>query len=287
MFSSMASYVNRLDSTAVSQSSIIRWSCPVPFFGEIAGATVATVGINPSSREFLSADGIELQGEERRLPTLRSLGCRSWLEVDAVQIKEILAACETYFLRSPYNRWFQVLEKVLAPAGVSLYRRGGQACHIDLVPYATNAKWGSLPLAEQRNLIEVSRDALARLLHDSQLSALILNGQSVVREFERTAEIELERCAMPEWVLPRSRGAAVRGLAYTGHVDHIGGVDIGREVIVVGYNHNLQSSFGVTSAVVSAIARWLVSVTDGVVRGATTRPSRSAASRAPACSVRG
>jgi hypothetical protein len=49
----------------------------------------------------------------------------------------------------------------------------------------------------------------------------------------------------------------VRGVAYTGSVDQLGEVDLGRSITIAGYNHNLQSSFGVTKRAVAAIARWI------------------------------
>lgn len=53
---------------------VLGWACPVPFFGHLESARLATVGINPSNLEFTTADRTELTGPPRRLPTLSSLG---------------------------------------------------------------------------------------------------------------------------------------------------------------------------------------------------------------------
>jgi hypothetical protein len=257
MYSSMATSVNGFDSAELLRTGIIAWSCPVPFFGDIENARLATVGINPSNREFLAEDGEELVGVNRRLPTLSSLQRSSWLDVEAVQIQELVQHCSTYFLRSPYDRWFQVLERLLTPTGYSLYAKAGGACHLDLVPYATENKWGSLSSSAQRALLAASKDALARLLRDAQLNTLVLNGQSVVREFQRLTEVNLSCTPVSPWNLPRAGGQDVKGYSYVGEVSRIAGFDLGSLVTVLGYNHNLQSSYGVTGEVVSAIGDWL------------------------------
>ncbi len=59
------------------------------------------------------------------------------------------------------------------------------------------------------------------------------------------------------WELPRNSGRPVTGLSYYGTIDSIGGYALDRHVTVLGFNHNLQSSFGVTSGVLSAIRSWV------------------------------
>ena len=79
--------VDRLD-RAVHQY-VIPWSCPVPFFGGLTTASVATVGINPGDREFVNESGAELEGGARRLPTLRSMGLTSWADADATHLRDL------------------------------------------------------------------------------------------------------------------------------------------------------------------------------------------------------
>jgi hypothetical protein len=47
------------------------------------------------------------------------------------------------------------------------------------------------------------------------------------------------------------------GFAYEGVVEDLAGMDLGRRVVVLGFNHNLQSSYGVTAAVIKGISRWV------------------------------
>ena len=57
-------------------AEVVPGSTPVVAFGDPFVATVATLGINPSLREFLNG-GQFLDGPSRRLATLRSLGAES------------------------------------------------------------------------------------------------------------------------------------------------------------------------------------------------------------------
>jgi hypothetical protein len=62
---------------------------------------------------------------------------------------------------------------------------------------------------------------------------------------------------MPQWALPRRQQADVAGIAYKGIVREVSGISLGRELLVLGFNHNIQSSFGVTTEVRDAIRRWI------------------------------
>ena len=258
MYSAMTTFIRLLDTREFEGSRILQWGCPVPFFGDLQRAQLATVGINPSIREFVDSKGYELTGGERRLPTLKSLGVSRWNQVDSIHIREILRSCQQYFHRNPYCRWFGVLEQVLIASHSSFHSNGSRrACHIDLVPYATTVKWGELSRVERLELLQIASHSLGLLLQDVQVSGLILNGISVVRHFEELAQVSLDTAYMRTWDLPRTNGDPVPGIAYAGSVDMIGGVSLDRTVRVVGYNHNLQSSFGVTRKVVTEIAGWV------------------------------
>src|SRR5436309_318262 len=49
-------------------------SLPVLFFGQLGTGRAATVGLNPSDREYLDRHGNELTGSAQRFHTLGSLG---------------------------------------------------------------------------------------------------------------------------------------------------------------------------------------------------------------------
>ena len=257
MFTTLTSLIDRLDSSAVSGTAVIRWGSPVPSFGDLAGSEVATLGLNPSNREFVDERGDELEGPSRRFHTLRSLGLETWSDADATDLRLILESCRQYFLNNPYDRWFGKLSYVTAGTGASFYDSSRPACHLDLIPYATSCKWTDLAPAQRAKLLRVAGDALALLLRESPVRVIVLNGRSVVEHFQTIAGVSLERHSMASWALPRQAVSDVAGIAYKGVVDTLSGIPLGREILVLGYNHNLQSSFGVTSAVVDSIRDWI------------------------------
>jgi len=232
------------------------WTSPVPFFGDLERAVVGTVGINPSNQEFESTAGDELEGTSRRLPTLDSVGLECWGYANYVHVRQIADSCTEYFGRNPYDRWFRRLDDLLAPAEVSFYS-GRRACHLDLVPFATGIKWGELPVSERRLLLDMGRSPLAELIRSSPIVVLVLNGRSVVKQFESFAGVQLDEERRPAWDLARSSGRAVKGYSYSTQIDTLAGLELDRTVTVLGYNHNIQSSFGVTRQAIDSISAWL------------------------------
>jgi len=253
----LVTLVDRLVSLPLSEAEVISWGCPVLSFGDLANSRVATLGLNPSSREFVDGTGAELEGTFRRFHTLNSLGIESWLDVDARHLHLILDSCRSYFLGNPYDRWFRVLDQVVSGAGASFYDESRAACHLDLVPYATACKWTELTAHQRSLLLDVACDTLGLLLRDSPVRILILNGSSVVEQFQGVTGTCLERREMPAWSLMRAPKPDIVGVSYKGMVCKVAGVTLPQEIKVLGYNHNLQSSFGVTKRVVSAIRDWI------------------------------
>lgn len=257
MYGAMTTLLEVLEADQAAELEVIGWGCPVPFFGHVESARLATVGINPSNREFVGVDGSELSGQDRRLPTLGSLGLPSWAQADFVALRSILTACRDYFERNPYDGWFGCLQRIIEPTGRSYYAPRSDACHLDVVPWATTDKWGELSSLARRRLTERAASALADIVAASPLTMLILNGQEVVRQFEILTGQQLDARRTPGWDLPRRSGRAVPGLAYCGRISSIAGIPLDRELLVAGYNHNLQSSFGVTTAVRDGISKWI------------------------------
>jgi hypothetical protein len=256
MYAMLATLLNRLD-TAQSDTRVIGWGSPVPSFGDPANCRVASLGLNPSDREFVDQNGAELHGPARRFHTLGSLELTSWADANGRHLWLIRESCQLYFQRNPYDRWFRRLDAVVSSTQSSFYDADQPACHLDLVPFATSRKWTDLNSKERGDLVTMAGDTLAGLLRMSTIRVLILNGMSVVRQFERVAGTVLRAAEMPRWSLPRPTGTDVIGLSYFGVVDEVAGTCIGRPILVLGYNHNLQSSFGVTNAVVAEISNWV------------------------------
>jgi hypothetical protein len=257
MTPTIASLLRRISDTDLLNASVIPWSCPVPSFGDPQSAVVATLGLNPSNREFVDNEGRELCDGRRRFHTLRSLGLCTWSDATLPHVRKIADACRRYFLGNPYDLWFQRLNYLLGDTPASYYGSNARACHLDLVPYATSRKWMELSLLERRTLLDVSGDALATLLKGSPIRLIILNGRSVVEHFEAVAGATLKVVPVAEWTLPRRSGNGIAGLAYSGTLTNIAGVRLKCPLTVLGFNHNIQSSFGVTKVVIESIRRWI------------------------------
>ena len=238
-------------------TAAIDWTPPIPAFGDPSKAQVATLGLNPSDREFLDVQGRELNGTQRRFPTLRSLGLGGWHEAADAHIEEIAEACRSYFERNPYNAWFGRLDFLIQETGTSFYTPLSPATHLDLVPYATGVKWAALPKRDRALLAEGGREVVGTLLRDAPVTLLVLNGMSVVNSFQMLCDSELRREEKPEWSLPRKTGKEVKGYSFTGVVDHVANIDLEAKVLVLGYNHNIQSSFGITHSVCQSIKEWI------------------------------
>lgn len=249
--------IKRFSEVGFSKARVIPWSCPVPSFGDLLRAKVATLGLNPSNREFVDRSGSELIGGQRRFQTLGSLGLSCWSEAKAKHAELIWNSCRTYFFRNPYNAWFKQLDYLIAETTASYYEAPGTACHLDLIPYATACKWTGLSNRQRSTLLSLSGDTLGILLRESSVRLLVLNGRSVTRNFEEVANIKLDRQFVKEWELPRNLRANVAGISYQGTITHLSGVPLGRKLLVIGFNHNIQSSFGVSREVRSAIRSWI------------------------------
>jgi hypothetical protein len=249
--------VRKLDEIALVSSNVIPWSCPVPVFGDLSRSKVATLGLNPSNREFVDDSGVELDATRRRFHTLHSLGLSRWSDVGAEDLHLIAETCRGYFSNNPYDGWFRKLDHIISGTTASYYDRAAQACHLDLVPYATTRKWTELGTRERSSLLADASDTLGLLLRDSSIEVLVGNGSAVVEHLQHLAGIRLEKQPMRDWTLPRISGRGVTGFAYQGSIGALCGVDLGREVLVLGFNHNIQSSFGVTSQVRDAIRKWV------------------------------
>jgi hypothetical protein len=266
MHATVRHLVARLADPEVATAKVIRWGCPVPFFGDVGVSKVATLGINPSNREFVDIEGNELDGSWRRFHTLRSLDLSDWSELNAQHLELIMDSCRAYFSRNPYDGWFRKLDYILSGAGISYYKPWANACHLDLVPYATACKWTELNQAQRSSLLRLGRDALGTVLRDSPVCLLILNGSAVVTQFQEIADVPLARHERRDWSLPRKVCSRVPGYAYSGTIRSLCGVRLGREVRVLGFNHNIQSSFGVTRCVMDSIRDWVASSAEEMLR---------------------
>lgn len=248
--------LNHLSNDDLVKSEVIQEGAPIISFGKTSISKIATMGLNPSDQEFYGKDGIELNGIYRRFHTLSSLGIKSWKNATEYEIEKILIACEEYFFRNPYDRWFKSLNNIISGTGASYYDAFNSACHLDLVPYATKTKWGNLSERQKKHLLEIGSKFLADIINDGAIEVIILNGKSVVKNLEDMIGFQLSKKEYKSWSLPRADGC-VRGEAYRGTIEFLGENKLDRPIKILGYNHNIQSSFGVTNEAKNAIKIWL------------------------------
>ena len=257
MYSSIFSLINMLDLLQDEGAGVIGWGAPVPSFGSLRNSRIATLGLNPSNREFVDEKGKELSGNARRFYTLSSLGLNSWKDADTRHLLLINNSCENYFQNNPYNTWFKVLDFIISGTGTSFYDQLSPACHMDLIPFATEKKWTELDKLQRTWLLLRTSKIFAEMIRESEVDLIILNGKTVVDEFQKTSQIQLSKQDMQNWCLPRQNSRDIMGIAYCAITNTLSGIDLGRKMLILGYNHNLQSSFGVTKMVVGNIQNWI------------------------------
>jgi hypothetical protein len=145
---------------------------------------VASLGINPSSVEFVDRDGVLLAGKKRRLATAESLGLADDGVLDEVAGRAVIDDCASYFDRRPYRRWFNPLDRVLrAGLGVSYWH--GTVSHLDLVQWATRPVWSRLDDTTRRRLLEADLPFLHRQLTGGGWRVVVVNGRAVMDWVER------------------------------------------------------------------------------------------------------
>jgi hypothetical protein len=212
---------------------------PVISFGDVTNAKIATLGINPSSKEFLSG-GKLLQGENKRLADNEEF------EAGAM---DILFQCRNYFLaKNAYWSWFQPLEDLLVSIGET-YMNYSSACHLDLSPWATFPAFRDLTKAQKDNLLDHDKELLPWLLGNSSIKTLILNGRFVYETVKSTKQFKLEQVGTFEYL--------AGGIKNTSELI-MGESSDGR--LVLGWTLNLQAmqtSSLEREFVMSELATWL------------------------------
>jgi hypothetical protein len=182
----------------------------------------------------------------------------------ADQARQVVADCNDYFGRSPYE-WFKPLEALLNQAlDVSYHDR--TACHLDLIQWATDPVWGKLsdPAGAQLLLAE-GRSHLERLLSHSGVRLVLLNGATAVRQVTEAKLAELHEVSK----IPVA-STTCRVL-----------VGEGRGISYLGWSTNLQAGFGVSNEFKQRLAQTVQELAAGL---AATDPgltqARATASRA-------
>lgn len=132
---------------------------PVLFFGDLPTADLATVGLNPSDREYTTRTGELLSGPAQRFATLESLGATSRDRLTEDQCDRAIERMRGYFgPEAPVYGWFRGLGRVVE--GLSSSFTAGRAAHLDLVQEATRPTWSRLEERERDALLGADLDFL-------------------------------------------------------------------------------------------------------------------------------
>jgi hypothetical protein len=184
--------------------NVILGATPVVSFGDFTKSRVATIGINPSSIEFLdksknaTCNGLYPE-DKKKLADLETIGILSTdpLDDDTSQYysgpfgaETIWKGCRDYFLSpNAYWKWFGDLEVVLEPLSVSY--KDSTACHLDLSPWATDPVFSELTQVQQKNLLLGEADFLRWQITKSPIELLLLNGAQVKESIFSLDDFEL------------------------------------------------------------------------------------------------
>src|SRR5579864_6836456 len=135
-------------------ASTVPGSLPVLFFGDLFSAEVASVGLNPSDREYLTNDGVLLAGPAQRFATTDSLGADNRSSLSDEQCAEAVRWMRNYFQpgKSVYSPWFNALTRVIDGFGASFH--AGSSAHLDLVQESTKPVWSELDGLEREELLK-------------------------------------------------------------------------------------------------------------------------------------
>ena len=167
---------------------------PVVAFGRPQGARVATLGINPSDKEFNKSNGSLRPLDRKRLVDRETLNIDDQTELSLEEAEKVVEGCYSYFENRDkvYKKWFGPMETyAVRPSGASYF--DGTACHLDLVQWATSPVWRDLePNRVQRVLLDSDLEFLRFQLTTYKIPFLLLNGRAVLNQFMKLRITSLE-----------------------------------------------------------------------------------------------
>lgn len=180
--------------------SSVPGSLPVLFFGDLFKSRAATVGINPSHREYLDHAGRELVGMARRFENLSSLGAINRTTLTDSQCYRAVATMRGYFRpNKPAYEWFQPLQRVLR--GMGLQYENGEVTHLDLVQEATNPTWSGLAQVKREDaesLLRADEGFLRWQLGAFRLGLIVCNGKTPLEAVQKMVGATVVRAGKAE-----------------------------------------------------------------------------------------
>jgi hypothetical protein len=158
----------RINRAAPKDGCVVPGSSPVISFGDASKARVATLGLNPSRREFDPG--------------------RHLAKTDG-SVEQIMKACNDYFFGTPYWEWFARFASILRAFNASYCN--SSACHLDLVQWATNPTWSHLETSVKKRLIEDGMPFLEdQVRNNENIEILLVNGSGVLNQLQRSGSLD-------------------------------------------------------------------------------------------------
>jgi hypothetical protein len=163
-------------------------------------------------------------GKKRRLATLESLNILDPRAINEGHGESVLDGCADYFNVRSYA-WFKPLNYILNESIGASY--GTDACHLDLVQWATDPVWRALDKTIRSKLLDDGVEFLKTQLASERYRLVIVNGRTVMNV--------VEAAGITSWKSV--------GLALQGPTTHLYVGDRGDQRFL-GWSCNLQSQPG-------------------------------------------
>ena len=178
--------IERAMATYPDIKQLVEFSTPVVSFGYPSRARMVTVGINPSSLEFLTPGKNKkiLPSDKKKLVDLETLGVKKPKALDREMAVKVIEGCYSYFNEDskPYMTWFDHLNENVNSYFKCNYR-DGSAVHLDLVQWATDPVWGKIRENNIKSgLLQGDVDFLRYQINSKKFDVIFLNGRQVFEQ---------------------------------------------------------------------------------------------------------
>lgn len=175
------------------RNQIVQRSIPVPFFGNIERARVATISINPSFNEFVDGEEKLLIRPQKRFVDRAVLGVSDLDMLNEDQSELLYCSLLNYFQHNPfYDKWFKKLDNYVGDLLGTSYNTGTMV-HLDVYPWATKKAWGKLQKLEgtlcERSLYSYKNSGLLReILLDKHFDYIYIDGATAKKQLQEVLD---------------------------------------------------------------------------------------------------
>ena len=180
---------------------IVERSIPIPFFGDIENARVATISINPSFREFQDKNKNLLKLSEKRFVDREDLAIQDTDTLNDLQANLVYDSLLNYFNEDhkPYKSWFNWLDKYAGNMLKASYYNGSMV-HLDIYPWATKEKWSDLDEIYRERALQ-NYNLLKGILKEQSFDYVYINGKEVKEQLEKYFETKIIENKQGQWTI--------------------------------------------------------------------------------------